>query len=491
MIEEFYRRLHESISESEGPVYRYYSEEYAYSYMYACMKKINYRLFGQRQKKVVVCGPKSIGVYSAIYAVILSGNIWVPVAPGYPVSRLLEMLDVLGPDLILYDGEFPPELRGFAADRQARVLDIQEMITGNDGIEFGSFAFKEDELAYIMFTSGSTGLPKGVPMTHRNYINFIRNVMEILPFKKGEVFSDYHDFSFDISIFYLFCAPLSGGVLAPVRKEEEKIYPVEHFQKNGVSVWSSVPSVLARIQKLRPREKISNCFRLLFICGEPFRLDLLRYCFENLNAEKVYNFYGLTETGVENFYHECGREDLCLYAHKGFVPIGLPLKGNAVMLTGAHELLLSGCQITPGYLGGREASRFELISGVRWYHTGDVVEEYEGVYFCKGRLDTQVKLSGYRIELMDIEVQIRRYPGIQEAVCFLDDRADSKSLVCACELREGAVIEPRDIKAHTGDFLPEYMVPKKVCFMPQMPRNTNGKLDRKTIKEMYYQGALR
>jgi acyl-coenzyme A synthetase/AMP-(fatty) acid ligase len=485
MIKEFYTKLHGVFSQSTNNAYVYYGEKYSYAELYGRMKMINGRLDGRWQKRIAVYAEKSIGAYAAIYSIILSGNIWVPFTPGYPVKRLIEMLAVLDAEAIIYDEEMPPELADHVRQKGISLWSLDEILKSGKTKEFTDLPAKEDESAYIMFTSGSTGTPKGVPMTHLNYINFVRNAMEILPFRKGEVFSDYHDFAFDISIFYLFCAPLSESALSPIRKEEERIFPVKHFQENRITVWSSVPSVIARIQRLRPNEKIANDFSILFICGEPFSLNVLKYCYENLGAENVFDFYGLTETGVENFYHKCSYEDLKKYKDKGFVPIGKPLKGNDINVTDEKELLLAGCQITPGYLKGIEASRFETVEGRRWYHTGDIVERSGEVYFCKGRLDSQVKLSGYRVEMMDIEIHVREHPGIKEAVCFVDDSKNVKMLVCAYELVEGATVSTQDLKARLVNVLPEYMVPKKFIILDDMPRNNNGKLDRKKIKEIY------
>ena len=490
MIEVFYKNLHNSISTSDLPAYKYYSEEFTYRDLYGYMKKINFHIAPYKQKRIVLYGGKSVYMYAAIYSIILSGNTWIPFPLGYPDNRLLEMLEVLDADIMIYEEDIPQALIEFAKGKDIILWKLGELIEEPEEREFEEFKFSKDDIAYIMFTSGSTGIPKGVPMTHENYINFVNNAMEILPFKKGEIFSDYHDFAFDISIFYLFCAPLTQSALSPIKKNEELIFPVAHFQKNQITVLSSVPSVISRIQKLRTNDIIENDFHILFICGEPFRLDALKYCYDNLSVPYVYNFYGLTETGVENFYYPCSKEDLVKYEQKGFVPIGTPLKGNDIMVTDDHELLISGCQVTPMYLGGIESQRFELIDGVRWYHTGDIVEKCADFYFCKGRIDSQVKLSGYRIELMDIEAQVRRFEGIKEAVCFLDDRTYAKFLLCVCEVNEGTLMQAQNLKNYLNYLLPEYMIPKKFFFVHDMPCNTNGKLDRKKIREMYLAGVI-
>ena len=127
---------------------------------------------------------------------------------------------------------------------------------------------------------------------------------------------------------------------------------------------------------------------------------------DKLRVPEVYNFYGLTETGVENFHHRCRRSDVESYADVGYVPIGLPLPNNDIRIGEGDELWLSGCQTTPGYLGGVGADKFTELDGKRWYLTGDKVVNFKELWFCKGRLDSQVKVSGHRIELMDVEAHL-------------------------------------------------------------------------------------
>mgnify|MGYP006418403797 FL=1 len=481
MISEFYNKLYESFRTSGYLFYKYYSEEHSYKKLFTNLEKLNFHLSAYKNKRVVLYGAKTFEVYSAIYSIIMSGNTWAPLNLSFPLNLQLEILDVLEADIILYDENLPEEIESYAKKENIIIWDLCNLLQQSSAKSFDGFDFSPDDIAYIMFTSGSTGTPKGVLVTHQNYINFINNVMEILPFKMGEVFSDYHDFAFDISIFYLFCTPLMESSISPIRSDDERIYPVNHIRENKITVWSSVPSVVSRMQRLRPKEKIETPIRIMFLCGEPFSLDVLKYCYDNLELEYVFNFYGLTETGVENFYHKCSNDDLKKFEEKGFVPIGKPMKGSNVHLTDGKELLLGGCQITPGYLGGIRSERFEIIEKERWYHTGDIVELYNDVYFCKGRLDTQVKLSGYRVELMDIEVQVKKYLGIKEAVSFVDNSNLSKFLVCALESEE-----PVDLKLLKGElknYLPDYMIPLKFFFVDEMPRNSNGKLDRKEIRD--------
>ncbi|OGV65333.1 MAG: hypothetical protein A2283_05990, partial [Lentisphaerae bacterium RIFOXYA12_FULL_48_11] len=376
-------------------------------------------------------------------------------------------------------------LADYAAINGVKVVRLDEVIdTLSDKCEFPIRSMKKDDVAYIMFTSGSTGVPKGVPMTHENYINFINNSMDILQFKQGDVFSDYHDWAFDISIFYLFCCPLAGGIFAPVDSKEDKLIPLRFMQEHKVTVWSSVPSCIFRMQRLYPAQVPGTAIRIMFLCGEPFSLKVLKYCQDVMKVENIYNFYGLTETGVENFYHHCLLGDVERYEKYGFVPIGLPLPGNHVFLSEEKELLLAGMQLTPGYIGGVGRDKFETIDNERWYHTGDVVVKADDVYFCKGRIDSQVKISGYRIELMDIEANIKRFPGVREAVCIVRGDADVRQII-GVVLPEQDEVDLEGLRKFLVGQLPAYMIPRQFNVVKEFPVNQNGKIDRMSLRAMF------
>lgn len=485
MVVGFYQKLLDSIKNSKKDAYIYYGSTHTYSELYDVIKKVFEFLDGRRNENVILYSSKSFAAYGAIYGILFSGNTWIPITPDAPVGRNIEIFRMTDAKLIFVDTEVPEPFLKLAKEKGAAVVKLEDLINKFKGVEIELPEYYEKDIAYIMFTSGSTGIPKGVPMTHENYINFVNNCIEILPFHDNEVFSDYHDYAFDISIFYLFCCPLVQGAFAPVRTQEDVVLPLRFIAENKVTVWSSVPSVISRIQSFRPDEKIDTFIRIMFLCGEPFSLKVLKYCIENMSVEHVYNFYGLTETGVENFYHECLPEDIERYRRFGYVPIGKPLNGNDVDVTSDNELLLSGVQVTPGYLADVGSDKFETINKKRWFHTGDIVERQGDVYFCKGRKDSQVKLGGYRVELMDIEANIRLFNGVDDVVCFIIERKNRKVLNAAIKPKTNFSLDVDVLKAFIIENLPDYMVPSKFFILDRMPTNKNGKIDRRYIKEMY------
>lgn len=484
-VGQFYQELLHKISTSKSIAYRHFDEENYYNELYLNILKINSVLHNYHNEKIILYTDKSFSAYSAIYCVFLSQNIWVPLSTDMPEMRTLDILRAVEPKMFLYNIPLPSFIVDFLQENGIVLVDINTILTNDQKRDFDNFDFQKDNIAYIMFTSGSTGLPKGVPMTHQNYINFINNCLNILPFGENEVFSDYHDFAFDISIFYLFCCPLKEGAFAPVINETDKMIPLHFIQKNKVTVWSSVPSAISRIQSLKPNDAIQTDINIMFLCGEPLSLKVLEFCLKNMGICHIYNFYGLTETGVENFYHECSSDDFLKYVDFGFVPIGRPLPGNEIDVSTERELLISGPQITPGYLGGIGTERFEIIEGVRWFHTGDIVNKYEDVYICKGRMDSQVKVRGYRIELMDIEVQMRKFEGVDAAVCFTVEKRNNNILVGVVKPKPGFELNTNTLIDFLKKNLPHYMIPAMIYIKSHIPLNQNGKIDRRKIRETY------
>lgn len=480
---DFYRRLEKVLRTSKAVIYQSDNQQRTYPELYSEILKFNSVFSRFKGGRVAHYTEKTFSAYAAIYATLLSENTWVPLTPSAPPLRNLEIIKVCEPSMILTDAALPLDLLNFAKIKNIPVLNLSDVLRSEKERPLDLGEFREDDIAYIMFTSGSSGVPKGVPMSHKNYIPFIDNAMALLPFRSHEVFSDFHDFAFDISIFYLFCCVLTESAFAPIRRLEDKIIPLKFIEENKISVWSSVPSVIQRIQALKPNQKMKTSVRIMFLCGEPFRLDLLKYCFENLNLENVFNFYGLTETGVENFYHACTREDLRRFQDKSFVPIGKPLPGNDIRIGDNQELLLKGPQVMSGHLGGIGNDRFEIIDEATWFHTGDIVEKFDDVYFCKGRMDSQVKLSGFRVELMDIEAHLRATPLVEEAVCFVHEGNAQKTLVAAVKAREASVVDT--LPSQLALTLPPYMIPKQFIFLSEIPLNSNGKIDRKRIKDAF------
>lgn len=480
---DFYKTLYGTISNSSRNAYVYSDEKYSYADMRREMMCINSALSGKSRKRIVLFARKGFSTYNALFAILLSGNTWIPINPDIPEARNLDMICLAEPELILVGDELSPKIAEYAAANGCEVIKLEDLISTGEETEFTYEDFAEDDIAIIFFTSGSTGLPKGVLMTHGNYIPTVGNILDLLPYQKGEVFGDYHDLGFVLSVSYLFTCVLTESAFCPAIEDIERMAPITHMIKNKVTVLVTVPSTMARIRTMKRDGTGDHSLRIICLAGEPLHLDILEYCFDKLEVDDVFDFYGSTEVGCWIFHHPCSREDLDKYGDLGVVPIGKPLPGNGVRLSEQDELLISGPQITPGYLSGENAEKFLDIDGERWFSMGDKVLDRDGVYICKGRLDSQVKIDGYRIELMDTEAHLRSLDGVDQAVCFVAKVGGHNAIVAG--LVGPREIRIQEVREQVKEKLPSYMIPRKVFFIEKVPLNKSGKIDRIAVQAGY------
>ena len=483
MIKEFYEEFHDIVRQSSRVAYVHYEERHSYAEMYDYMRRLNKILADRKNQRIAIFSAKSFHNYSALFGVILSNNTWIPINPDLPENRNVEMLELTRPEVILTDRELPPQISASAEAMRAKVVNLQEIDKMTPGPEFDISGFDKDDLSMIYFTSGSTGTPKGVPLTHENYILNVRNALRITKLGRGEVFADYHDLGFVISIPILFACIMSEGAFAPAVQKKDMMLPTNNMRANGVTVLISVPSTMARIRQLQPDGVENDKLKLVIMCGEPLHLDILEYILSELGVDQVFDFYGSTEVAPWTFCHECSLDDLEKFQAFGVVPIGKPTAGNMARIGEDDELWVSGRQITPGYLGGVGSDAFVELEGERWYRTGDKVIVHDGHYLCKGRLDSQVKIGGHRIELMDTEAHLRSLEGVHMAICFVEGEGAQKSIVAA--LHASRDVWLNEVRVHLKDKLPGYMIPRKSFVINELPLNKSGKIDRLAIRAQY------
>ncbi|MDA0655116.1 MAG: AMP-binding protein [Proteobacteria bacterium] len=483
MIEAFYREFYDRISRSNRDAYVHYGERYSYAQMHDNILCINSVLKSFQRANVGIYAKKSFLNYSAIAATLLSNNIWIPFNPEIPDARNLEMMSLARPSVILTDEPLPEVLGAFAAMHGIQVEQLSSLVEGEAKGGLDVAAMQAGDVAMIYFTSGSTGVPKGVPLTHENYIINVRNILRLLPLREGEVFADYHDLAFVISVPIFFPCVMTESAIAPATSRQDMMLPMKNLTENKVSVFITVPSTLARIRQMN-KDGLADChLNVLIMCGEPFHLDLLDYAANKLRPNCIFNFYGSTEVAPWTFCQRCEASDVARFAKYGMVPIGAPIEGNDIEISEEDELCVAGAQITPGYLGGVSAEKFYEKDGKRWYATGDKVVVDNGLYVCKGRLDSQVKIGGYRIELSDIEAHLRGVDGVDAAICFVSGEDPAKTIVAV--LHSDREIALNEVRAHLKDKLPHYMIPRKVVTLAKMPLNKSGKIDRALLKEAH------
>jgi amino acid adenylation domain-containing protein len=479
-----------------------------------------------RYPLVAVLAHRSLTAYGGVLGAHCAGKGYVPLNPKFPVSRLLNMLcqcpcqvlivgkeghealDSLLPNMdqpitiICPDVEEAGELA--ARHPLHRIIPKNKMMRGVRVPEVPFVA--ADDPAYLLFTSGSTGIPKGVPVLQRNVKSYIQQVCELYRITEQDRVSQMVDLSFDLSVQDMFMAWERGACLYCV-PERSVMAPARFIRDHALTVWFSVPSIIGFMSvmgMLRPGTLPS--LRVSLFCGEALPASYASAWQEAAPQSIIENLYGPTEATIAITRYRWNQTESHQACENGIVPIGWVYDGQRTCIVDPNlrqvpvgasgELCLSGSQITDGYWNNpsKTAEQFVRLPGMGetlWYRTGDLVKQDEaGCHYYLGRIDHQVKIRGHRIELQEIEHVLRRASHAAQvaAVAWPIKQGLAEGIVAFVFrplTRDSDVIERA-----CRETLPDYMVPKDVHFLDDIPLNANGKLDRLKLVSLLESGAL-
>ena len=434
------------------------------------------------ERYIGVWGEKVFSTYAAIIGVIKAGKTYVPLNPNFPVKKNLLVIKESGINFVFCSNNSRPSVESLGLT----VLDcrLSEFKISNSQLNLES-----NSPVYLLFTSGSTGNPKGVGITQRQLLHYLDSVSKKIILNPGNRVSHTFDLTFDLSIHDLFFTFIHGATLC-VPYENELISPLSYIKSKRITHWFSVPSVLKIMHKLRQLKK-DNLSELKYamFCGEAlpsFQVSALKAVMPA--DSKVFNLYGPTEATISISCYEVIDN---FKEISGNVCIGQVFSGNnykIIDLEGKEsdkgELLLEGQQVITSYFNAKTGleSFWKDDQGVSWYRTGDLVEkDKDGDLFFCGRVDTQVKLNGFRVELLEIEMLLLGILSVQNVICFVE--SENFKLVAVIESDQR--FEPGKIISQLSEVLPTYMVPKIFLYLDKFPMNSNHKIDRMAIKEWY------
>jgi amino acid adenylation domain-containing protein len=361
-----------------------------------------------------------------------------------------------------------------------------------------------DSLAYVMFTSGSTGTPKGVKIAHRNLLPFVKYMSERYEVVPEDRFSQTFSLTFDPSVFDMFVA-WGGGACVCCPSQKDLLNPANFINSSRLTIWYSVPSLLYFMKQLGAlKKKRFPSVRISLFAGEPLPEDLVEAWSESVPQSIIENLYGPTEMTVTVTYYRWGRKKSREEGYRGIVPIGYPYPGmkplicdatlNEVAPGSQGELLMAGPQVSPGYWKDLQKTSEAFVTppgkNETYYRTGDLVKRPEGSGpICYvGRIDSQLKIRGQRVELGEIEAVIREESGISQVVALgwplVATGAQGVEVFV-----EGYETDTDDLRKKISARLPEHMIPRKFHFIPRMPLNENGKCDRRALQKMLEEGV--
>ena len=489
--------------------------------LYPSGDRITYEALNERSNKIarallqlgVRCGDivcifnlKSVDAFAAMLACLKIGAVYSNLDVTSPAQRIEKMLATCQPTLVLHEGDeadLPealgklPHLRGVGLASNS-FADLIAQASG-EGLE-ETDAVTGSDPAYIMFTSGSTGIPKGAVMSHSNVLNLIGWAQETFGVEPEDVFTNVNPVYFDNSVFDFYVSLFSGSVLCPIGPEitGRPKQLVECVNRLGCTVWFSVPSLLVYLLTMRALgEDDLPGIRTIVFGGEGFPKPKLRQLYELFgHRSQLVNVYGPTEcTCICSSYviRERDFDDLHELAPLGHVSPNFdyridPLDQEA---SDCGELLLLGPNVGLGYFNDREQTERSFVRDPSKrpfrciaYRTGDLVRKSpEGYLHFKGRVDNQIKHMGYRIELEEIEAAFGTLDYIDEVLVVYRRREDGLGQIIAFVSVSSEVAEKQILK-DIKEIVPPYMVPRKVNLMATLPKNRNGKVDRKRLQEL-------
>jgi len=433
-------------------------------------------------------------MYYSMIAIWKAGGAFVPINHKFPEDRLKTIIAETGISAILGNSKSVEAMKALGV----------ENILFNDDIKLPSNIAKTEEAvdviqppsapAYVLFTSGSTGVPKGIPISFENISSFTEDIKNRFPLKQSDKVLQTFELSFDVSIGNAMMAWASGACLylCPL----DGIIPVDAIKmtlEHKINVIITTPSTVNILKKYRILGEVDLSFvDISIFTGEAVPLHIINDWKKTAINSSIINAYGPTETTIWATFHEYKATDAI--SDNGLIPIG-----KASKYIDAHlyqdesvsnnplqgELWLGGSQVFDGYINNPEKTKQALttLEGKKYYRSGDLVQRMEdGGFIYLNRLDNQVKIQGYRVELGEVEFKIKQLLNISSCVVFaINDENDATWLM--------AIMEKPSFSAEEKQLIQEnityYMMPRKFVTVDQMPVNHSGKIDRQLLKAKY------
>jgi len=447
-------------------------------------------------KIVVLLSERTISLYAAMLACLLSNVIYCPLNIENGIEKSKLILSKLKPDLIFCE-KLPEDLRDFLLSTYAHhqlffyqdndahdataVIDIQQW--------FSAIDIRDHDIAYLFFTSGSTGMPKGVPISHHNLRSYLNSITSLFSFSLNDRFIQLSDIAFDLSIHEIIVSLMSGACLY-IYHENKNLHLSKFLIEHRITQLISVPSVLSfLVQQAQLYQIQFSHLRRVFLCGEPFSTKLaIAFAARAKNCTLV-NLYGPTEATVACTYHVFDK----LKDQRVLVPIGKPFSSVSLTTTHCAELVIAGDQVSSGYylLDPKKklensAFEFDSVHNTFRYYTGDCVSrDINGDYHFCSRLDDQWKIGGYRIEKNEIENVLRSL--FQEPDIFVTPVYNDQQLIVSITGFSTKKISLKTQRAELHKRLPKSAIPDHFIQLDYIPKLSNGKVDYRKLKKFCFE----
>jgi amino acid adenylation domain-containing protein len=455
---------------------------------------------------------KSLDSVIAIFGILKTGAAYVPVDAESPAARGAFILNDCQVKAVVteraLEAPLVDELQKVGAAPAVLALDpvdsgiaiaarLDALQAADPAPAVSSVHSSPDDIAYILYTSGSTGNPKGVVLTHRNAASFVDWCSDTFEPRSDDIFSSHAPFHFDLSILDIFVSIKHGAGLVlfgeALGKEPVKLAAAIASEK--ISIWYSTPSILNFLALYGKLERYDySPLRMVFFAGEVFPIPQFRGIKRLWSRPRYFNLYGPTETNVCTWYEV---PDDGSWESMDTFPIGAICPPNRGLVVDEHdcqvppgepgELLVSGSNVMRGYWNLPEQNQRAFFvdgNGTKWYRTGDIVREGEhGQYRYLNRRDRMVKRRGYRVELGEIEAGLLRHPDIREAaVVAVPDKDSGVRIAAFVSCQDAKSLTIIALKTLSSKNLPPYMIPDSFTVVDALPRTSTNKVDLQTLK---------
>lgn len=444
----------------------------------------------QADQLVGIAAERSIEMVVGILAILKAGGAYVPIDPEYPEERIRYMLTDSGAqilllqshlrEIIVFEGTIVP-----LDEEQSYMEDSSNLVSVN----------KPTDLAYVIYTSGTTGKPKGTLIEHKNVVRLLFNSRNLFDFGPSDIWTLFHSFCFDFSVWEMYGALLYGGklVIVPQLTAKNPAQFLQLLKQHRVTILNQTPTYFYQLL----REALADngtelSLRKVIFGGEALSPQILKEWRVRYPDVQLINMYGITETTVHVTYKEITEVEI----EQGKSNIGRPIPTLRVYVLDpnlkcvpvgvAGEMYVSGDGLARGYLHRPEltAERFvndPFFPGERMYKSGDLARwQQDGSIEYLGRIDHQVKIRGYRIELGEVEAQLLKMESVQEAIVLAREDESGQKQLCAYFVAD-RLLTVSELRSALSEEMPAYMIPAYFVQLERMPLTSNGKTDRKAL----------
>lgn len=452
--------------------------------------------FGQhgvrKEDIVAIIMDRSIHTVELLFGILKAGACYLTIEPDAPVERMQYILGDSRPRFLIIEECY----KGLGTGNQ-NIIILESLMNEKAGMDTGfTSTCSNENLAYVMYTSGTTGKPKGVMVEHRNLSRIIRHSQSLFNFTKDDVWSLFHSYSFDLSVWEIFGALLTGGKVAIVSRRVAK--DITQFRRSlidyGVTVLTQTPTAFnALVNEEMTHDEKRLKVRYIIFAGEALRVQNLIQWRDKYKETAFINMYGITETTIHVTFKKVSDEEI----RENVDSIGVPLpnyqiyvldkKQKIVPIGVKGEIYVGGSGVARGYFNKPELTAEKFIKnpfgeGIL-YRSGDLARWLpNGELEYLGRMDDQIKIRGFRIELGEIENAIKRQDGIQNAAVIAREK-DGQNNICAYIVSDNK-ISMSTMRNLLEKNLPEYMIPAFMMQIERIPITGNGKLDKRALPDI-------